>query len=103
MALSEPRFASELIDAEGAVHKFDDLHCLLGFRRERRPQTAAAYVMDYEGRKWIEAGKAHFLRSQDFHTPMGGGIVAFRDRAAAEREARARRTPVLRFSELPEE
>jgi copper chaperone NosL len=103
MAMSERRFASELIDSEGAAHKFDDLHCLLSFRRQRQPRIAAAYVTDYETRNWVEASRAHFVRSSGFATPMGGGMVAFADRAAAERHAHAHGAAVLRFTELPEE
>ncbi len=101
--MSEWRFASELIDSDGVAHKFDDLACLLAFRRQHRFVTAAAYVVDYDSRQWIDAFRAHFVRSAEFSTPMGGGIIAFADRAAAERQAGARHTSVLRFSELPEE
>ncbi len=101
MAISERRFASELIDAEGAVYKFDDLACMLRFRRQRRPHVAAGYVMDFQRARWIEAARAHVVQSAAFQTPMGGGMAAFEDRAAAARHAGA--AAVLRFADLAED
>jgi copper chaperone NosL len=100
MAISEKRFASELIDAEGAVHKFDDLHCLLEFRRRNNSRVTAGYVMDFERQVWINAAEAYFVRSKDLRTPMGGGIVALGDRGAAERHARSYGTTVASFGQL---
>lgn len=100
MAMSERRFASEIIDTNGGVHKFDDLHCLREFLSEQKPAVAAVYVMDYEGRKWVPAEQAWFVRSDRFQTPMGGGIIALRDRAAAERYAERAHNRVFRYEEI---
>ncbi len=100
MAISERRYAAEIIDQEGAVRKFDDLACLLRYRREHHPQTAAVYVMDFERRAWLAAEQAYYVRSEKFVTPMSGGIIALADSATAERQAGRYGSAVIRFADL---
>jgi copper chaperone NosL len=88
MAISEKQYASEMITDDERVLKFDDIGCMLRYRKkagtELRP--AAIFVTDYETRQWIKAQDATFLRSQTIKTPMSSGIVAYADKARAGSE-----------------
>ena len=102
MAISEKRFAAEFIDSEGEIRKFDDLGCLLGFQKAvPNPRSdLETFVMDFHTRTWIKAREAYFLQSALLKTPMGGGIAAWGDRAAAEESARQFGGRLLNFAEL---
>jgi copper chaperone NosL len=68
---------------------FDDVGCMLD--RELDGQTeqkiVGRFVRDYSTAQWVGSDQATFLRSGNdrLRTPMGSGIVAFADRAGAER------------------
>ena len=102
MAISEKRFASELLIQDGEVFKFDDIGCMLRFRKSHgHPESVVAtFVLDYETRKWLKAEEAYFVKSKEFKTPMGGNVVAFK--AGADAAAAADRTQgvSLRYAAL---
>jgi copper chaperone NosL len=102
MAISEKRCAVAFIDEEGAALKFDDLACMASYLQARRDRSriTAYFVADYEGNGWIKAEEAFFVRSQQIRTPMGGGVVAFKDRARAEAAAAKYQGEVLRFTQV---
>ena len=91
MLVSDLAFAAAY-RTEDDARVFDDIGCLL---RELPPSGARVWVKDYETSEWLDAGAAFFVRSESMETPMGGGIVAFGSREAAEKRGAA-----LRFSEL---
>jgi copper chaperone NosL len=92
MLVSDLAFASAYRTEAGDALVFDDLGCLL---RELPSEGARVWVKDYETSEWLEAEAAFFVRSDSIETPMGGGIIAFSSREAAER-----RGGVLLFPEL---
>jgi copper chaperone NosL len=100
MAVSDRRYAAEVLDREGNLFKFDDVGCMAAFLRSRRPQIGAAYVADYETRAWVRAEDARYVEAAAFHTPMAHGIVAFGDAARAESAASRHAGRVLHFAEL---
>ncbi len=102
MAISEKQYAAEFVDREGNLFKFDDIGCMLRFVRERnlKSEAAAHFVVDYERRDWLEGEKAYYLKSEAIHSPMGGGLVAFRERAKAEEYAAKLSGKVLKFDDV---
>jgi copper chaperone NosL len=92
MLVSDLAFASAYRTEAGDARVFDDLGCLL---RELPSVGARIWVKDYETSEWLDAEAAFFVRSESIETPMGGGVVAFSTREAAER-----RGGVLLFPEL---
>lgn len=83
MAVSDERFAAEIVTADGEAYKFDDLGCLWKFRKsEAGPQPAAIFVKDFETRAWVPYSRAVIV-SADVATPMASGMVAFADTARA--------------------
>ncbi len=102
MAISEKRYAAEFITKEGEATKFDDIGCLRDYIKTRgnRDQVAAYFVSDYESREWIDGSSALFVKSDEFATPMGGGIVAFVDKSKAESAATRNGGRLLSFANL---
>ena len=105
MAISEKRFASELLTQDGEVFKFDDIGCMLRFRKSHgHPESVVAtFVLDYETRKWLKAEEAYFVKSKEFKTPMGGNVVAFKMGADAAAAADRTQGVSLRYAALLED
>lgn len=83
MLISEPAFAAAY-RLDGRERLFDDLGCLLAaLAEEADPGRARVWVHDFERHGWLAAEEATFVRAPSLHTPMGGGLVALRDPAAA--------------------
>jgi copper chaperone NosL len=82
MLVSDLAFAAAFRTAEGEEWVFDEIGCML---RELPAVGARVWVHDFETEEWLDGEKAIFLRSESIETPMGGGIVAFSTREAAER------------------
>ena len=89
MAISEKRYAAEIIDQEENVMKFDDIGCMLRYRDAAGAtlEPAAIFVTDFETREWLPADKAYFSRPANAKTPMGSGIVANADKEKAGPDA----------------
>ena len=90
MAISQNRYAAELVDHEGNVWKFDDIGCMLRYTRDHglKPQLQTYFVMDYRTQHWLDATRAAYVRSDQIPSPMSGGIVAFEEKAKAEEFSR---------------
>jgi copper chaperone NosL len=86
MSISEKRYAAELIDDDGQALKFDDIGCMTNFLKQKRNNgpVAAMFVMDFDRREWLKAEDAFYVRSEEFKTPMNGGLAAFKDQASAQ-------------------
>ncbi len=83
MAVSDQRFASEILSESGEVLKFDDPGCLEDYRRAHPDlKIAAQFVKDYEAGRWLRWEDAVIVTTGLF-TPMGSGKVAFRDSSRA--------------------
>ncbi len=77
MAISDEKFASEIVSDEGEAFKFDDLGCMLKFRTKRNDvKIAGIFLKDYESKEWIPYERAAIIES-DVDTPMGSGKIAF--------------------------
>lgn len=84
MHISDPKFAAALLPVDGEWRKYDDIGCLLDDYIHGGIKAAAIYVHDYHTGEWVDAKVAFFVQSA-IPTPMGSGLVAFRDRASAEK------------------
>lgn len=86
MAISERQFAAEIITDDERVFKFDDIGCLLRFQQATSDIStpAAIFVTDYDSKQWLLASDAFFVRSDTIKTPMGGGIIAFGNKARTD-------------------
>ncbi len=105
MLVSEPIYAAAYQAAGSDAKVFDDIGCMLeSIHREGLRESDAGLRMwfhDGNDGAWIEREQAVFVHSPSIPTPMAGGIVAFRDGAAAERAAGKHSGQVVRsMSEL---
>lgn len=100
MAISEKRYAAELIDTEGQAFKFDDIGCMINFARRGSSKASAYFVMDFDERQWIRAEDAYYIQSSEFATPMNGNIVAFKNEARARQAAGEYNSKIVRFNEV---
>ncbi len=91
MAVEDEHLAAELIAADGAVLKFDELGCMVAFVKARGPRLApprALFVKDFKTTAWLPLARATIVKSK-FPTPMRYGLLAFGSPAEAKRlEAR---------------
>ena len=95
MAISDERLAAATIvegqDGERRVYRFDDIGCMLTHEAAHRAERPIArFVRDFAGGGWLDAGSAHYLRSDAVPTPMLYGLAAFRTEGRAEQERSAR-------------
>ncbi len=90
MRISAAGFGGELRDADGKLTKYDDVGCLLVAMWKEHREVPEAWVEDHAGTGWVALTQATFVIDSAVQTPMGYGVLAFRDEAAAR--AHAQRT-----------
>lgn len=84
MSVSDPAFASEIINNDGSVVKFDDLRCFENYRKDHNVNDfEKIFVKDYETKAWIPYGKSIVILT-GIETPMGSGQVAVADQQRAK-------------------
>ena len=83
MLISEPAFAAAYKAPGAAARVFDDIGCLRAALHTETATGVQFWFHDFSHGGWITGTEATFVASPDIRTPMGGGIVAFRDDAAA--------------------
>ena len=88
MAVSDHRFACEIVTGAGDALKFDDIGCLDAFLKAPPPSAAggAVFYKDYETRRGVPAAGASIITT-GIMTPMGSGKVVLASRGAAARVA----------------
>jgi copper chaperone NosL len=88
MLVSEPVYAAAYRAPGVDPRVFDDIKCLADAAR-KEPDLASLrfWFHDAASAVWIDGHDAVFVASPSLRTPMGGGLVAYRDRAAARRAA----------------
>lgn len=100
MAISEARYAAEIVDRDENVYKFDDIGCMLRFLRAHRTPGAALYVRDYDGSGWMTVSEAQYVRSDAIPSPMGGHTIAVKQKSSAEEYARRLHGTLLIWEKL---
>jgi copper chaperone NosL len=95
MLISEPRYAAAYRGPGEEARVFDDIACLLEAVRVEGAGDRRFWFHDGNDGQWIDGDTAVFVASPEFRTPMGGGIIAYRDRATAETAAGTYRGEVI--------
>jgi len=94
MLISETVYAAAYKVEGKDARVFDDLGCLRNaFKqvladRSAELEGAKVWVHDAGSGAWIDGRHAAFVSSKDIRTPMGGGALAYRSAADAERAAK---------------
>lgn len=101
MVIGEARFAAAILLADGKYLKFDDVGEMLAyFKANPDMQVKAWFVHDYTSEEWMRGESAFYVRSTSLQTPMGTGIVAFKDRTEADRFASENNGVVFNLDEI---
>ncbi|MEO6453634.1 MAG: nitrous oxide reductase accessory protein NosL [Ginsengibacter sp.] len=83
MTFADNKFGGEIITKKNKIFKFDDLSCLISFKKSasfNKQDIKGIYLVSFDGtHNFIEASKAHLLKSDELRSPMGGNIAAFAD------------------------
>ena len=81
MSIIDNRFGAEIITKKGKIFKFDDMHCLLQFRKEstvNKKDLEQTFLVNFdEPHNFIEANKSFLFRSDKLHSPMAGNVASF--------------------------
>ena len=78
MAVSDVRFAAQLVAPGEETRFFDDVGCLRDYLRRGpvlRPGSVA-FVADHHTREWHRASGALFTRRDSLETPMASHLIA---------------------------
>lgn len=100
MILSQPGFAGEIRDRDGALTKYDDVGCMLEAMLRVRGEMPEAWVEDHRSGRLVPLLRATLVRSPSLGTPMDHGIVAFEDPDAARALAAEAGGEVVTLEEL---
>jgi copper chaperone NosL len=91
MAISEQRFAAQIVAPGEEPRVFDDIGCLAGYlARTGMPARGIAYVADHRTGRWIDASKATYTFVANVATPMGSHLIAHADAASRDADDGAR-------------
>lgn len=81
MTYADNKFGGEILTRKNKIYKFDDIHCLLTFKKSnavKADDIKEIYLITYDGaHDFIKASKAYLFKSDGLHSPMGGNIAAF--------------------------
>ena len=106
MLISEVAYAAAYQAPGADARVFDDIACMLeGLQRDGVGRESGTdlrvWFHDAGDGRWIDGETAVFVVSPEIKTPMGGGIIAYRDLAGAEQAAARHHGKVVRsLSEL---
>jgi copper chaperone NosL len=87
MAVSDARFAAQLVAPGELPLFFDDIGCLADFLKAgKAPAGAVAFVADHRTKAWVRADRAVYTRVSGLSTPMGSRLVAHENPASRDRD-----------------
>ena len=89
MAVSDARFAAQLVAPSEEPRMFDDIGCLATFLKSGGAPAKGqiAYVADHRTKAWVRATAALYTKKPGLETPMGSGLVAHADAASRDADA----------------
>lgn len=88
MTIADLKFAAELITDKGRIYKFDDLSCLLSYKKDQSLVNTKEFVADYNNPKdFVNAEEAFFVSGEKVQSPMNGNVAGFAKKEDAEKFA----------------
>jgi copper chaperone NosL len=81
MAVSDARFAAQLVSPSEEPRVFDDIGCFATFLKSGGAPAKGqiAYVADHRTKAWVRASAAVYTKKPGLESPMGSGLVAHAD------------------------
>jgi copper chaperone NosL len=90
MAVSEARFAAQIVAPGELPRFFDDLGCLAAFLKTgQAPVDATTFVTDHRTGDWVAGERAVYTRVTGLATPMGSHLIAHADATSRDGDERA--------------
>lgn len=85
MTIADVRYAAEIVTGKGRAYKFDDIVCMVNYMKENeRAASALCYYTDYIGsNELMPATAAIIIKGDSIRTPMGGNMIAFKNKDSA--------------------
>lgn len=86
MAISQLNFATEIVTPDGEIYKFDDIGCMVEFKKMHElPSGSVMFVRDFYTKEWVRIENAYFVKSEKIQTPMNYFIATFKTRESLEK------------------
>jgi copper chaperone NosL len=83
MIINEERHAAAYWTVDGEARLFDDTGGMFVYQQETGEEVASYWVHDLQTGDWLRAEEAYFVYDPSQVTPMGFGLLALADEAAA--------------------
>ncbi len=101
MIIGDARFAAATLMTDGKTLKFDDVGEMLMYHAKHPELNVRAwFVHDYNTKAWVRGEESFYVMSRDkIKSPMGMGVAAFADRAAADAFAKEIAAQVMTFEQ----
>lgn len=92
MAISDVRFAAQLVAPSEEPRFFDDIGCLATFLKAggAPARGQVAYVADHRTKQWVRATGAVFTKVPGLQTPMNSFLLAHADATSRDADPDAR-------------
>ena len=100
MIISDPRFAAAYYTTDGDSKQFDDIGGMAVHHAENKEIIAQFWVHDFDTEEWLKADQAYFVMSDQIHSPMDFGIVAFSNQIRAKEFASTNNSMVMSFEAI---
>ncbi|GAB2562067.1 nitrous oxide reductase accessory protein NosL [Gracilibacillus alcaliphilus] len=85
MAIADDEHATQIILKNEKSLKYDDIGDMFVWLEENgEDDIGAKFVRDFHTREWIQLEDATFVHDEEISTPMGFGVISFKDSQEAE-------------------
>lgn len=87
MTISDGHFGAEMITKKGRIYKFDDILCMMAYKKENPDKEIGKHFVHYflADNVLIPAESAHYIKGGSLRSPMAGNMAAFKsEQEAAE-------------------
>lgn len=85
MAIADDEHATQIILTNDRSLKFDDIGDMFVWIEENGEEDIGAkFVRDFHTKEWLELEDASFVYDEEIMTPMGFGVISFKESEEAE-------------------
>jgi copper chaperone NosL len=103
MMITEPQFASQILNNQGRAFKFDSIECMAAYAITAGDpgNIHSHWVPNFTNPdEWLQAEEAFFLHSETLRSPMGLYLSAYPDRETAEEYRQEYRGEIVGWDEV---
>ncbi len=105
MMITDPQFASQILNNQGRAFKFDSIECMTAFvlTTDEQENIHSYWVPNFENPdEWLRVEDAYFLHSATLRSPMGLNLSAYADRETAEEFRQEYRGEIVGWNDVKE-